>query len=168
MTTEKEYEERFWTKVDKENSDIFYDGIRCWEWTEGLSPYGYGMYRRNGHNIFAHRYSYLLKFGEFDTKLYVLHHCDNRKCVNPKHLFLGTQIENMQDKVKKGRQSNGEKHGMSKLTEKDVIKIYKMSDSGKYTQLEIGKIFGVDRSSIAFIILGKRWSQLFKKIKGKS
>ena len=169
MTTEKEYEERFWTKVDKENSDIFYDGIRCWEWTEGLSPYGYGMYRRNGHNIFAHRYSYLLKFGEFDTKLYVLHHCDNRKCVNPSHLFLGTQLDNMRDMAKKERGviPVGENHGNSKLTEKNVIKIYKMYDSGNYTQREIAKALGVDFRTINYVVNGKSWNHIFTKLERK-
>ena len=164
-TTEKEYAERFWTKIDKESSNIFYNGSRCWEWTGALLTKGYGQYRRNGRDISAHRYSYFLNFGEFDTKLNVLHHCDNRKCVNPSHLFLGTNLENVQDRNKKGRQFRpvGEANGHSKITEKDVIEIYKMYDSGKYKQKEIAQMFGIAECSITFILTGKSWNYLFKK-----
>lgn len=168
ITTKKEYDERFWLKVDKEISDIFCDGTRCWEWVGSLNKDGYGLYY-NGRNIGSHRYSYLITFGEFDTKLNVLHKCDNPKCVNPHHLFLGTQQDNMRDKFKKGRQSRviGELSGNSKLKEKEVIKIYKMWNSGNYLQREIAKMFGVTREAISLIVNGKKWNYLFKKLNQK-
>lgn len=163
--TEKEYAERFWININKEISDTFYNGSRCWEWIGKLGTKGYGQYIYNGRDVSAHRYSYFINFGEFDTKLHVLHHCDNRKCVNPSHLFLGTNLDNVRDMVKKGRQSHpiGEANGRSKITEKDVIKIYKMYDSGKYKQNEIAEIFGLAECSITFILTGKSWNHLFKK-----
>ena len=164
-TTEKEYEERFWTKVDRENSNIFYDNTRCWEWTDGLSKNGYGRYMYKGNVTLSHRYSYFLNFGEYDMKLNVLHHCDNPKCVNPKHLFLGTQFENMQDKVKKRRQRFGELVNTSKLTEGDVTRIYKMLDSGNYLQREIAEVFGVTQGAIGLILRGITWKHIFKEIK---
>jgi len=169
IATEEEYAERFWTKVDKEISDTFYNGSRCWEWTAGLSRGGYGNYRYNRGKIKVHRYSYYLAFGEFDTKLFVCHHCDNRKCVNPSHLFLGTQLDNMQDMAKKERGviPVGENHGNSKLTEKNVIKIYKMYDSGNYTQREIAKALGVDFRTINYVVNGKSWNHIFTKFERK-
>jgi len=166
QATEKEYQERFWTKVDREKSNTFYSGTRCWEWNDCLTPQGYGQYYYNGKMISIHRYSYFISFGKFDSKLFVLHHCDNKKCVNPNHLFLGTHLENMQDMNKKGRRrdSAGEKNGQNKLTEKQVVKIYEMYHSGDYLQKEIGKIFGVDNATISRIIRGKRWSYLFNKL----
>jgi predicted XRE-type DNA-binding protein len=168
MTSEKEYEERFLSKVDKEISNSFYNGTRCWEWKGSLGNKDYGMYYHNGRSILSHRYSYYLTFGEFDTKLFVLHHCDNPKCVNPNYLFLGTNFDNIQDKVKKGRQSHsiGELCGNSKLTEKKVIKIYKMYDSGNHTQQEIAEIFRVGQTTISNIVTGKEWNHLYKKYGG--
>lgn len=169
MATENEYKERFWTKVDKENSNSFYNGTRCWEWTEGLVRGKYGHYRYNGRKIYAHRYSYFLSFGKFDETLNVLHHCDNPKCVNPNHLFLGTQLENIQDMFRKGRGviPVGEDNGNSILTEKNVIKIYKLWDSGKYMQTEIANIIGVNPRTINYVVNGKSWKHLFTKLKRK-
>lgn len=104
--------ERFWEKVIKTDC--------CWMWLASKDPSGYGTILYLGKVHKAHRLSYQLKFGDFDSNLRVLHSCDNPSCVNPSHLFLGTQSDNMQDMVKKGRHGAGKSEVPSY---KDFLKI---------------------------------------------
>lgn len=94
-------EERFWDKVAVASR------AECWEWTAGRDNHGYGIFviggRKHKKNMRAHRYSALLAFGMFDQRLWVLHHCDNRKCVNPDHLYLGGPIQNNRDTADRKR-----------------------------------------------------------------
>jgi hypothetical protein len=95
--------DRFWSKVDvKEPSE-------CWEWQASGYPNGYGQFRLNKEQ-YAHRVAWIITNGEMPKDMFVCHKCDNRKCVNPKHLFLGTHQDNMRDCSKKGRVSNQNKY----------------------------------------------------------
>lgn len=112
---------RFWGWVKRGREE------NCWEWTGSLNPNGYGQFTwrtGNKRSHLASRVSYTLTHGEIPPGLFVCHKCDNPKCCNPHHLFLGTAKDNMQDCARKGRMNTaglkGEKHGSAKITEKDV------------------------------------------------
>jgi hypothetical protein len=136
---------RFLNKVKKTNN--------CWLWEASLrNKDGYGQFRLNGKMRLAHRVSWQLFNGA--TTLSVLHKCDNPPCVNPNHLFLGSQLDNIRDCINKGRfKSNvGENNPRAKLSITDVYKIKNRLNSG-LTQSKIGKIFGVSQSAISRIKL---------------
>jgi hypothetical protein len=95
--------ERFWEKVDVRGEDD------CWNWKATIGMNGYGQFSINYKLIATHRLSYLLHYGELPDDLLVCHTCDNRICVNPKHLFLGTHSENTLDAVAKGRWTQAQK-----------------------------------------------------------
>jgi hypothetical protein len=145
-------EERFWKYVQKGKPN------ECWLWIGCVfkKRRGYGQFFSGKHSR-AHRFSYELHYGKIPDGLMVLHHCDNPPCVNPRHLFCGTAKENTEDMIKKGRMSKGEKHPISKLTEKQVVEIRKIGLSGKLTQGEIGKKFGVSNITISDIMRNKKW-----------
>lgn len=88
---------------------IFYSPDGCWYWLGALQSKGYGQFRNRG----AHRVSYMLYKNVDPGNLNVCHSCDNRMCVNPNHLWLGTHLDNVMDKVMKGRQSRGPNHSMN-------------------------------------------------------
>ena len=139
----------------------------CWEFKGGIQKLGYGTVTiRNKHKVtyYAHRVAYFLANGEFDESKNVLHRCDNRSCCNPGHLFLGTHQDNMADKVAKGRQSSlvGSDHPQARLTEEQVIEIYKLKD--KVTPTGLAKHYNIDRTHIHNIWKNKSWTHITAKI----
>ena len=154
--------ERFWTKVDKT------DG--CWDFTDLCNGYGrMRMGGRKGKHYLAHRLSYIIHHPlTIDLMehpdICVCHRCDNPKCVNPAHLFLGTHTDNMRDKETKGRANHsiekGEKHPRAKITEDDVREIRNKYANGGITHRQLALEYGVDRSSISSIISRKNWSYI--------
>jgi hypothetical protein len=140
--------------VEKENG--------CVEWQGAKIPDGYGHLRFLGKHILAHRFSFLLHGGVIPEGKYVCHRCDNPPCVNPAHLFVGTQTDNMRDAVKKGRHNPpplGEKHHRSKLTEEKVRLIRKMRAGGA-SQQSIADHFGTPQTNISQILRGKTWREV--------
>jgi len=136
----------------------------CWAWIAHVDPSGYGKFKINGEMKLAHRVSYELYTGTIPDGMFVLHKCDNRICVNPAHLFLGTHQDNMDDMKNKGRSSResrnkGSSNGRAKLTESDVSEIRKRYEDGCATQHELSVQYGVSRSTVSYICSGQRWKQ---------
>jgi len=146
-------EDRFWSYVNKKSDD------ECWEWTGSKSKQGYGEININGKITKAHRFSWVLHHGKINGGLLVCHKCDNKKCVNPNHLFLGTYLDNNHDRDNKGRaiHQSGETHGRSKLTQNDVDTIRTLRIEKHLSQYELAKMFPVTRSTIKSILDGKTW-----------
>lgn len=132
----------------------------CWLWTAGMDRHGYGKFTMAGQrtHIPAHRASWLLHNGEVPSGLFVLHRCDVRSCVNPDHLFLGTNDDNMADMVAKGRspRSRGEKNPRAKLTEAQALALLR----DRRPVREVAAAFGVSRSTVGMIRCGRNWPQL--------
>lgn len=145
----KNISERFWAKVNKNNKN------GCWLWTAStMGNNGYGFFRINKIEgcMPAHRYSYIINKGTIPKGMLVCHACDNPKCVNPEHLFLGSHKDNAIDRENKGRG----KRLSSKLTEKEV----RIIKSSPISQTKLAKQFGVSRRTIASIQYGETWKHI--------
>lgn len=146
---------RFWKHVKKTD--------QCWEWIGAVTrkKKGYGRINENGKMRVAHRVAYELCIGPIPEGMRVLHSCDNSRCVNPDHLFLGTQQDNMIDCSKKDRLNSkrGEGHHAAKLTREDVQKLRLLYPTGRYTQVQLAKMFGVTRENIQLILYRKAWDR---------
>lgn len=150
----KSFSARFWPKVDKRGPD------ECWPWMACRTGNGYGIMGIEGENFLAHRLMYELCVGLLlliPEDILVLHRCDNRRCVNPAHLFLGSPADNMADMWAKGRnvigRAKGERNSHAKLTEFAVVSIRRASG----THREIAAQYGVCRVTIGDIKRRKIW-----------
>jgi len=133
----------------------------CWEWT-GKLQFGYGHARFRGKTEAAHRVAWRVFRGPIPEELNVLHQCDNRRCVRPDHLFLGTQLDNMRDMFAKGRQHDrsGENSGRAKLTEYAVKQIRLWYAEGEVTRAQLSAWYGVSTSTINDILNRKLWNKI--------
>jgi hypothetical protein len=140
--------ERFLEKVVKQDSG-------CHEWTGSLAKNGYGNFHKDGKTHYSHRIAWEIEHGE-EPSDYILHKCDNRKCVNPDHLFVGSFYDNMDDMVEKGRQAHGEKNHHAKLTAEKVLQI--RQEVG--LQREIAAKYNITPSLVSMIRSGRIWKYI--------
>jgi hypothetical protein len=131
----------------------------CWVWMGSTQVRGYGEIISNNRKHLAHRASYEAFVGKIPKGMYVCHACDNVACVNPNHLFLGTQKQNLQDMANKGRSTRGVKNPMAKLTEEQVKEIKQGFAEGK-TDVELSMQFNISRSTIYGIRNRRLWSYI--------
>lgn len=156
--SEEKIIEKFWQKVD-------INFIGCWEWNASTSHSGYGNYR----NMNAHRFSYTITYGPVDKELFVMHKCDNRKCVRPDHLSIGTPKDNSIDMRNKNRNAVflGEEHGGSVLTETQVQYIRKNYIRGTRWAPGNSDIlaakFNISINHVTALVRGDKWQWLKEK-----
>lgn len=146
--------DKFWSSKTESNG--------CWEWTKYKNSKGYGSLTFRKRAIRAHRLAWELTNGPIPEGVMVLHKCDNPSCINPDHLFLGTNDDNMKDCASKGRIRNnsyrGEKSNLVKLTAEKVLEIKRLK--GVKSQYEIARQFGVTQGCIGRIHRGLNWGWL--------
>ena len=150
--------DRFWSKVDKSGD--------CWEWRAGLDDHDYGQFRMGNKNFKAHRAAWILTHGENPTQD-ILHSCDNRKCVRPDHLRLGSDTDNMRDSLERERRN-------LLFSNADVAEMRKLARLGKSRQ-ELVDIFGGTRLAVTLAVTGQTFkhveeppAEFIKKDKSKS
>ena len=137
----------------------------CWEWSGAIIPTGYGRFNAVTHRgrqaVPAHRFAYVSANGPIDGGLVVRHRCDNRRCVNPTHLELGSQADNLADMVKRGRakKARGEMAGKAKLTADDVREIRRRASAGE-RHPPIARDFGVHTASVWAIVHRHHWAHV--------
>jgi hypothetical protein len=131
---------RFWRKVQK--------GTGCWLWMAGRDSWGYGVFWMGGRQCRANRVCFELTSGPIPEGKQVLHRCDNPQCVNPEHLFLGTNRDNVDDKVAKGRQPRGETNGRAKLSDEQAAEIGRRRRAGECATA-LAREFGVSQQRVS-------------------
>lgn len=149
--------EKFYTQVNKTS--------KCWTWIHSKNSDGYGLLKVCVYGVMygTHRFSYLINKGDIPVGLEVCHTCDNRNCVNPDHLWLGSHIDNVNDMNNKGRRPEfkGSKNPMSKLTELDVCNIRKRLDT-RESLIKIAKDYGVSSTQIIYILRTENRGAIFE------
>lgn len=151
----RSFEERFWEKVDTSAGPD-----DCWVWTAATCR-GYGMIGESGSRktVRAHVASWKLANGSVPKGMHVCHTCDNRSCVNPKHLFIGSRLDNIADAVAKKRHTHGERQWLAKLTEDDVRVIRKLGQMS-VSRARIASKFGMSRSAIQQVLHRDTWKHV--------
>lgn len=154
------------TKPTTNLSDRLLDSLNrspsgCWEWTGRVMHKGYGVLSHRHRSVRAHRLAYELFCGPIPAGVMVCHRCDNRRCCNPVHLFLGTATVNNRDRDAKGRRGDvrGERHGQAKLTKDDVLEMRRRREAGE-TFVVIGAEFGVSAVHARRVVTGEKWGHV--------
>lgn len=167
-TVSENDEDRFMAKVSPEPMS------GCWLWTGCLYPSGYARRRVRGVTYVASREAWRLFRGAIPDGLCVCHRCDNRSCVNPDHLFLGTPLDNARDMVAKGRQARGAAlvarmrpargmaAGKAKLTDTQVVEILAEYARGGVTHRALAARYGVGHAAIGCIVRGTKWAHIVR------
>lgn len=146
-------DKRFWFRFNKTGS--------CWLWTASVrGSNNYGAFSIGYKSYPAHRISWIIHFGKIPKGMCVCHHCDNPLCVNPNHLFLGTNRDNINDKCDKGRCPKGENNSAHKLTEDQVLQIRDYYKNRLFNMYQLADIFGVSRPQIGHIINRLHWKHI--------
>jgi len=141
-----------------QNIDYVSSPDGCWLWKGPILKTGYGRICSKRKNFSTHRVSYEYHHGIIPFGMNVLHKCDVRHCVNPKHLFLGTHQDNMDDCVAKGRTTHGRNHPNARLTEGDIRAIRELSAS--MSQKQLAAQFGVHFTTVGQILRGQTWTHV--------
>ena len=147
MLTESEAS-RFWSKVDADGDS------ECWRWKAGKNGHGYGVFKIRGRHLGAHRIAYQERRGEIPEGMLICHHCDNRSCCNPAHLFVGTPDDNAKDRDSKGR------GGRAGVLRPHQVRAIRRALSGGTTGRELARRYGVTETALSLIRTGKRWAWL--------
>lgn len=163
---------RFWSKAElTANPD------KCWIWQKSVDTGGYGSHSIGGRNYTSNRVAYASFYKKDPGNFHVLHKCDCRRCINPHHLFLGTNYDNVKDKMAKGRQGRpigklsgshthpekilkGSKIGTSKLTEDQVLEIRKRHKEEKLSTYKLANIYKVSQALIWYAVNNKTWKHI--------
>lgn len=135
----------------------------CWNWQRAVGGHGYGQLSVDGKQTLAHRHSYERAKGPVPPGLYVCHSCDNRRCVNPAHLWPGTCKDNHQDALRKGRGrrgiNRGEDSGMARFTE-DQVREIRASVAAGAKQIDWARKHDVHKTTIQYICKRKTWKHV--------
>lgn len=146
---------RFWAKVNKPDADS------CWDWQASITHKGYGQFSMPGNRVHqAQRVAYLLHHGIDPADKSVCHTCDNRKCCNPSHLFLGSTKENLADMIAKGRSMTGTRNPRAKLNEDQVRSIRTIYADGGCTYQALAERFGISKVVIERIVQRRLWKHI--------
>lgn len=144
---------RFWKKVNKTEG--------CWNWTAGVlkGAFPYGRFMLNKRKYLAHRLAYFFTQGFIPDDVDVLHKCDNPRCCNPDHLFLGTDIDNSRDCVAKGRHAYGERSGQARLSAGDVRDLRELYAIGM-SFARLAPLYGVNEATVRSAVRGDTWKHV--------
>lgn len=163
---------RFFSKAE-----LSFNEDECWHWKAGKDTGGYGCFSLNGITYTSNRVAYYLFNKQDPAYMHVLHTCDNRGCVNPKHLFLGTNYDNILDKMSKGRQGRpkgelsgpkkyperypkGSRMANAKLTEDKVIEMRELYAEGIFSTYQLAEKYNVSQALIWYAISRKTWKHI--------